>query len=581
MKFSVRNSGNRSRAVPYKEPLSWWWMVGVGIGFFITALVVLGMQRQAWAAEGVSPEIAQASVQAVQRYSQAVAASDQIAVAQNDFVCLLKMMESGSVVAGGFPESSDPVYAWCWDRLAQAHAEVIDQRDRALDELWPGVGKIVNYADFKRFLIAETHTRQRAPSFFVMPQIGDIAGSPGFSLEVVSTGPLPHASFQVQGQDHVVAVPTVFVRTRIAYPNPITSPVANGAGQMDWAVPYKKLIHPIKAVTVKWVVLSGLKQHGFPTDTAVLNIPLESSMGTFIPFVMEAGGFEQKTTEYWGAKEAQQMLDVGVERAKALESRRDRIAMLNRVLVVNPSHVPALQAITHELYEGLLAYAASNHGLDVSGDVLYQGFNELYWTVQSSTDRMDISLDMEMGGKTEPTPADYLYRMIPAMEALTDLQPGDFETRLKLSAAYRWTNDEVTAILAPQQLLSEVPNDRTELRARILMALAWSRISKVAWSRHLNDPDIVRGYEEADEAFNLASEPLVKFSASYAKAYSLVFRPKPDNEAMIKLLTEARRWYQKIPGASHRSWVYMLENDTLKGYLETDPAFQSLLASNS
>ncbi len=73
----------------------------------------------------------------------------------------------------------------------------------------------------------------------------------------------------------------------------------------------------------------------------------------------------------------------------------------------------------------------------------------------------------------------------------------------------------------------------------------------------------------------------MKFSASYAKAYSLVFRPKPDNEAMIKLLTEARRWYQKIPGASNRSWAYMLENDTLKGYLETDPAFQSLLASNS
>jgi hypothetical protein len=188
---------------------------------------------------------------------------------------------------------------------------------------------------------------------------------------------------------------------------------------------------------------------------------------------------------------------------------------------------------------------------------------------------------MEMGGKSEPTPADYLYRMIPAMETLVDLQPGDFETRLKLSSAYRWTNDEVTAIMAPQQLLSEVPNEHKELRARILMALAWSRISKVAWSRHLDDPDIVQGYEEADEAFNLASEPMVKFSASYAKAYSLVFRPKPDNEAMIKLLTEARRWYQKIPGASHRSWAYMLENDTLKGYLETDPAFQSLLASNS
>ncbi len=109
MKYSVRNFRNRSRAVPYKEPLCWWWLVGVGIGFFITALIVFGVQGQARAAEGVSLEM----VQAVQRYSQAVAASDQIAVAQNDFVCLLKMMESGLVVGGEFPGSSDPVYAWC------------------------------------------------------------------------------------------------------------------------------------------------------------------------------------------------------------------------------------------------------------------------------------------------------------------------------------------------------------------------------------------------------------------------------------------------------------------------------------
>ena len=62
---------------------------------------------------------------------------------------------------------------------------------------------------------------------------------------------------------------------------------------------------------------------------------------------------------------------------------------------------------------------------------LYQAFNALYWTIQSSTDRMDISLEMEMGGKSEPTPADYLYRLIPAMETLVDLQPGDFENALE------------------------------------------------------------------------------------------------------------------------------------------------------
>ncbi|MDT7042399.1 hypothetical protein [Candidatus Nitronereus thalassa] len=581
MKYTVENFRYQSRAVPYKTSPLWWWVVGVGIGLFLTAFMILNLRGEALADPGVPGEVTQAASQVVQRYSQAVAASDPIAVAQNDFVCLLKMMEAGSLAEDKFPADSDQIYSWCWDRLVQAHEEVIEQRDRALDELWPGVGKLVNFSDFKRFLIAETNTDQRAPSFFVIPQIGAIAGSPGFSMEILGAGPLPHASFQIKNGDHAVAVPTVFVRTRIAYPNPMTSPVANGPGEMDWNVPYKKPLHPIKAVTVKWVVLTGLKQHGFPTDAAVLNMPLVSPMGTPIPFVVESGGFVQNTTEYWKAQEAGALLSEGVEQAKALPTSRERIAMLNRVLAVDPHHVAGLEAITHELYEGLLAFAARTHGVEVSGESLYEEFNELYWTVQSGTDRFDLSTHMEMGGKSEPTPADYLYRMIPAMETLVDLRPGDFETRLRLISAYRWTNDQVTSIMAPQQLLSEVPQDYKQLRAKTLLAIAWSRISKVAWNRHFDDPDIIRGYEEADEAFHTTNEPLVKFSASYAKAYSLAFRPERDNAAMLELLTEAKQWYEKIPGSSNQSWAYMLQNDTLKGLVETDPAFRSLLTSNS
>ena len=578
MKDRMRHTQKQAKCILYKEPISWW-IVGLGVGFFFASLIIL--VGQARAEQGVSSDMAKVSEQVVQRFSDAVASGDIQGVAQNDFVCLLKMMKAGSIENGAFPPASDPVYAWCWDRIVRAHTEVIESRDRALDELWPGVGKLVNYSDFKRFLIAETQTRERAPSFFVMSQIGKIAGSPGYFLEIVGTGNLPHASFQVQGEDHAVAVPTIFVRTRISYPNPMTSPVANGPKQMDWAVPYKKPIHPVKAVTVKWVVLLGLKKYGFPTDAAVLNIPLESSLGTPIPFVMNAGGFEQKTTEYWDPQEAQPLLNQGVDHAKGLVTSRERISMLNRVLAVDPSHVPALQAITNELYEGLLAHAVRNHRVEVSSDLLYQGFNELYWTVQSQTDRFDISTHMEMGGKTEPTPADYLFRMIPAMETLADLQPGDFEIRLKLVSAYRWAGDDVSAIMAPQQLLADVPNGQTQLRARILLTIAWSRIGKVAYWRHFDAPDLIQGYEEADEAFKLANDPLVKFSASYAKAYSLAFRPKQDTGAMLKLLTEARQWYQKIPGADNQSWVYLLQNDTLKGYIKTDPAFQSLLASSS
>ncbi len=549
----------------------------LGLGVFLVGLFGVGVPSRA--EEPAQAVQHQAAVQAVQHYVRAVSDRHAALVAQNDFVCLLKMVEAGAT--GQFLPESDPVYAWCWDRLAQAHADVIEGRDRALDALWPGVGQLVNFRDFKRFEIAETSAHQRAPSFFVMPEIGDVSGSPGFTLEVLDTAPLPHASFQVPGSDEMVAVPTTLVRVRVAYPDPITSPAAYGPGQQDWVVPYKKPIHPVKAVTVRWVVLSGLLAHGFPVDTAVLNLPLTSSMGTPIPFVVDAGGFEQHSTEFWSPREAQAALEAGLKRAKTLPTSRERISMLNRVLVVNPSSVGGLQAITEELYAGLLDFGARTHRVRVENDRLYREFNELYWTILSQSDRIDISMHMEMGGKLEPTPADYLYRLIPAMEALVDLQPGDFEMRLKLTKAYRWTNDQVTSILVPQELLSTLTTDQPERRARVLLALAWSRISKVAWNRFFDDPDIMRGYDEADKAFTLSSDPMIKFSAAYAKAYSLVFRPQRDNQAMFELLQDARRWYREIPGATDQSWAFFLQNDTLKGLVENDPLFQPLMTVNS
>ena len=62
-------------------------------------------------------------------------------------------------------------------------------------------------------------------------------------------------------------------------------------------------------------------------------------------------------------------------------------------------------------------------------------------------------------------------------------------------------------------------------------------------------------------------------------AYSLAFHVPRDNQAMLSLLQQARDWFEKTPGSSPQSWAYMLDNDTLKGLVENDPAFKSLLAA--
>jgi len=255
---------------------------------------------------------------------------------------------------------------------------------------------------------------------------------------------------------------------------------------------------------------------------------------------------------------------------------------LNRVLIVDPGHVAALTILTGELYQTLVNAGAAVHHVPIGDAALAARFNELYWNAYAQASRIDISYPRNMIGKdgvAAPTPADYLYRMLPAMERLARLQPDDLENRIRLGNAYRWNNDPQGAIATHEAVLKDIPPERAALKARVLLELAWSRIAKVAWNRIFDDPNIVEAYREASEAYTLTDRPIEKFTAAYTMAYSLLFTPNRDNHAMLEHLTEARGWYLKLPGSSPKSWVYLLSNDNMKGVVEADPAFQPLMAS--
>ncbi len=515
----------------------------------------------------------------IRDYAEGVEKGDRVAAGQRDFVCLFQMAQQQLLTTGEFPDGLHPIYEWCDQRRKDAHQRVINQKDRGLDNVWPGPGKLVDYSDFQRFFIAETSSRQLAPSFFVTPDITMYEPAQPFTIEALQSGTLPHASFPSPDQTTVVAAPTAFVMTKISYPNPLTAPVANAPGAQDWAVPYKKAQRVIKSVKVKWVVLSDLKRLGFPTDRAVLDLPLDGPRGTTIPFVVDPGGFLPRSTEWFSLEDNPEAVQTGIQEAQAAPSVLEAVMRLNRVLMIAPAHKEALEVFADQLYKGLMDYGSRLHGIQLGDERLTQRFNELYWTVQSQTDRMDLALSMEIGGKAEPMPADYLYRMIPVMEALASLEPGNFNNRIRLVSTYRWTNDQMAALSSPQELLTEVPSEQEELRAKVLLELAWARIGKVAWNRHFDDPDIRKGYETAQRALHLTKDPLNKFTAAYAMAYSLAFHVPRDNQAMLDLLTQARDWFEKTPGSNPQGWDYMLANDTLKGLMETDPTFKSLLAA--
>jgi hypothetical protein len=253
--------------------------------------------------------------------------------------------------------------------------------------------------------------------------------------------------------------------------------------------------------------------------------------------------------------------------------------MLNRVLIIDPNQAEALMVLSRHLYAIVLREAFPFHKLTVRDPALALVVNEHFWNIYAQSTRMDLSLGMEMGGFDKPTTADYLYRMLSAMRTLAVVRPEQLDNQFRLGVAYRWNNDQEAAIATHHSLVKAIPVQRRAGRAEALLQLAWSRINKVAWNRNFGDPDIRVAYQDADEALTLADLPLDKFMAEYTKAYSLLFTPDRDNQAVLERLTEAKRWFAEIPGQTPDIWQFFIGAESLKAVLDADPIFQPILAA--
>jgi hypothetical protein len=335
------------------------------------------------------------------------------------------------------------------------------------------------------------------------------------------------------------------------------------------------------------VVLSGLKRHGFPADAAVVNLlvqdggPAEGIQQEIIPFVTEKSKAIPGSVVWWEPDDAPGLLVAAAARAAAFPNLRDRVALLNRILIIDPNQTDALTVLTRDLYAVILREAMVAHKLTVKDPSLAMAVNEQYWNVYAQGERLDLSLDMEMGGLDKPTTADYLYRLLPALRTLAQVRPEQLDNRFRWGAALRWNLDQDLSIQVHEQLVKDVPMERKTAKAEALLQLAWSRINKVAWNRNLDDKDVQAAYQDAEQAAALAEIPLDKFIAEYTKAYSLLFSPSRDNRAILGHLTEAKRWFDEIPGNNQQVWDFFIGADSLKSVLDADPIFQPLLASGA
>jgi hypothetical protein len=510
------------------------------------------------------------------RYAEAVSKGDGTEAARLDFACQYRMVSATPGGLTSFPDKADSAYETCWQDIKASHEPALKRLDIGMDVLWPSHGGLVFFSE---------ELRQYPASAFVMDTIGLSPPGSGLHLNVVATKPLPSASFRLRRNQPVVSAPATLVTIAVAYQDPLTAPVTKAPGSYKWTNTVKPARRVLKSIRTQWVVLTGLKKRGFPGDSAVVNLPVHDGSPIdgipqeVVPFVAERSRAIDDSPVWWGTEDVPGLLVAAAARAASFPDLRDRVALLNRVLIIDPKQPDALTVLTRDLYATILRDAAPGHRLVVKNPALAMVVNEHYWNVYAQATRMDLSLGMEIGGFDKPTTADYLFRLLPALRTLAEVRPQQLDNRFRWGAALRWNNDQELAIEVHEQLVKDIPVERKAGKTEALLQLAWSRVNKVAWNRNFDDPDVRAAYRDADEAMKFAELPLDKFLAEYTKAYSLLFFPQRDNRAILERLTEAKRWFAEIPGQTPEVWNFFIGSEQLKMVLDADPIFQPLLAS--
>jgi hypothetical protein len=522
-----------------------------------------------------SKQVVTSAEATAQRYAEAMGAGNKVSVGQLDFACQYPLVAAVPRGIKTYPTDSDPVYDSCWQRLREAHAPTLARTDVGMEVLWPSNGELIFFSeDLNRY----------PASAFVTDLLGLTPPGTGFTVHIVGSTSLPSASFRLRPNGPIVAAPTTLVKLSISYLDPLTAPLTYAAGSVKWTTTIKRTRRALKEITVQWVVLSGLKKHGFAGDQAVVNLPVTSGsiFGSGrqeqIPFATETSHALPNSLIWWGPTDSPGLLTAAAARAATFPELRDRVALLNRVLIIDPHQVDALTVLSQHLYAVILREAIPFHKLTVKDPALDLVVNEHFWNIYSQSVRVDLSLGMEMGGFDKPTTADYLYRMLSAMQTLATVRPKQLDNRFRLGVALRWNNDQDASIETHRSLVEVIPAEQRAGRAEALLQLAWSRVNKVAWNRILGDLNIRAAYQDADESLALADLPLDKFMAEYTKAYSLLFTPDRDNRALLERLTEAKRWFAEIPGQTPDIWSFFIGAESLKAVLDADPIFQPILA---
>ncbi|HRI37703.1 MAG TPA: hypothetical protein PLO50_04030, partial [Nitrospira sp.] len=253
------------------------------------------------------------------RYATALANGDKVTAGQLDFACQYNSVTAPAAKAK--PVAKEPSYDECWKAMTMGHVPFLTRSDIGMDVLWPSTGPLVFYGD--------TLAGAQA-SAFVMDVLGTSPPGTGLDLAVTGTRTIPSGSFRLKPNGTVIGVPTTVVELTIHYHDPLTSPITYGPGMVHWTSTIKRERRAIKSITTQWVVLSGLRPHGFPHDTAVVHLLVDtkaappSTVPERIPFTTERSRALPDSIVWWSPNDQPGTLTAAAARAASFPELRDR-----------------------------------------------------------------------------------------------------------------------------------------------------------------------------------------------------------------------------------------------------------------
>jgi hypothetical protein len=531
-------------------------MIVRSVGHIVLLVAALGLSCPSLgSATSSRPTSGHESSRLALQYAQALAHARIDAWAAADLGCL---SHARAAAGGKSPKLTAELARRCWHETVNGHTTMV--AEQAESGVFNATGRGVSLGLLHDRHRATENWKDYPPAIFMSPPIVLKDQAPIPQMTAVRTSPEQRFALSNIKEGSLVSVPGHAVDIKIVYPDPLTAPLALRPEEIWWGNGSQRHFGPVHEVVARFIVVTGLRKLGFPTDRAVMNEVLPGA-----PLIATThyglrpdngrrfdhadstqallrGGLVAGSAHWWNRVDAEPFMQAALDRATHL-TVAERAGLLTRLLLIDPDDVDTHRLRGDDGYQAVLQQGVAKGGLAAQDEPAVQRITELYWTIQAQTWRQEVTAVSE---GYEPA-ADALYRALASYESVVQQNRATPEQRRRLGILTRWNNDPTGALGIHEALRRDLAQGTTEY-ATILTEIAWDRIQFVSWNRRYDHPWLQQAQAEAEQAVELLTQPYDKLYAHYALVAVESLSVPRNLDQFQQRMMQVRQDLDQIPG---------------------------------